>query len=70
MPCGHIADITLATALTYDFGIYKSSTYTGTKIPTFEQFIILCYEVKSDWVDKDISGFTTDSLNIAEISEN
>lgn len=26
----------------YDFGIYKGEEYAGTKIPTFEEFLILC----------------------------
>lgn len=38
----NIADITYAQALTYDFGIYKSSAYAGTTIPTFEEFLALC----------------------------
>lgn len=38
----NIADITYEQALSYDFGIWKSADYAGTKIPTFEQFIKLC----------------------------
>ena len=38
----YIADITYAQALTYDFGIYKGAQFAGTKIMTFEEFIILC----------------------------
>lgn len=38
----NIADITYEQALTYDFGIWKSPNYAGVKIPTFEQFVILC----------------------------
>ena len=37
-----ISSITLATALTYDFGAYCSDDYKGTKIATFEEFIGLC----------------------------
>lgn len=37
-----IHDITYNQALSYDFGIYKGSSYAGTKIPTFEQFMGLC----------------------------
>lgn len=40
-----INDITYDEALTYDFGIWKGSTYAGTKIPTFEEFIILCKRI-------------------------
>lgn len=38
----NIADITYEQALTYDFGIWKGEQYAGTKIPTLEEFIILC----------------------------
>lgn len=38
----NIGSITYEEALEYDFGIYKSSDYAGTKIPKFEDFIILC----------------------------
>lgn len=38
----NIIDITYETALAYDFGIYKDPKYAGTKIPTLEEFILLC----------------------------
>lgn len=38
----NIYDITYEQALEYDFGIYKGQAYAGTKIPTLEQFILLC----------------------------
>lgn len=38
----NINDITYEQALQYDFGIYKSDSYAGTKIPTLAQFIGLC----------------------------
>jgi len=38
----NIADITYEQALTYDFGIHRGTQFAGTKIPTFEEFIILC----------------------------
>lgn len=38
----NIGDITYEQALQYDFGIWKSPAYAGTKIPTFEEFITLC----------------------------
>lgn len=41
----NISEITYADALSYDFGIYKSSDYAGTKIPTFEEFITLCRHI-------------------------
>lgn len=39
---GNIADMTLAQARTYDFGSWKSPEYAGTKIPTFEEFLLFC----------------------------
>lgn len=41
----NIADITYEQALTYDFGVWKSPIYQGTKIPTLEQFIKLCKDL-------------------------
>lgn len=41
----NIADITYSEALDYDFGIWKSVSYAGTKIPTFEEFIKLCKQI-------------------------
>ena len=41
----NISSITYEQALTYDFGIWKSSEYAGTKIPTFEEFLILCRNI-------------------------
>ena len=40
-----IDEITYEQALTYDFGIYKGANYAGTKIATFEDFIILCKQI-------------------------
>lgn len=41
----NIADITYAQALTYDFGIWKESAYAGTRIPTLEEFVVLCRNI-------------------------
>lgn len=38
----NINSITLEQARVYDFGIYKSEDFIGEKIPTFQEFIILC----------------------------
>lgn len=38
----NIVDITYAQSQEYDFGIYKGSAFAGTKIPRFEDFILLC----------------------------
>lgn len=39
---GAVADYTLAELKALDFGAWKSTKWTGTKILTFEEFIILC----------------------------
>lgn len=37
-----INSITYEQALEYDYGIFMGSNYAGTKIPTFEEFIVAC----------------------------
>ena len=39
---GNIAEMTLETARTLDFGSWKSADYAGEQIPTFEEFVLLC----------------------------
>ena len=39
---GEINSMTYAQARELDFGSWKSSAYTGTKIPSFEEFLLLC----------------------------
>lgn len=59
-----INDITYNQALDYDFGIYKSSEYAGTKIPTLRQFMVLCrglglhpyLDLKSGFTQAQIEG--------------
>lgn len=43
---GNISEITYDELLQYDFGSWKNTDYTGTKIPTFEEFIALCAELE------------------------
>lgn len=38
----YIRNITYEQALEYDFGIWKSAEYAGTKIPTLQEFIKFC----------------------------
>ncbi len=42
---GNIADMTYAQVSQYDFGSWKSEAYAGTKIPTFDEFILFCRNV-------------------------
>ena len=41
-----INDITYEQALAYDFGIWKGKEFQGTKIPTFEEFLQLCRDLR------------------------
>lgn len=42
---GNINDLTFAQVRQYDFGSWKSSEYSGTTIPSFEEFITLCRNI-------------------------
>lgn len=42
---GNISSMTYADVSKYDFGSWKASKYAGTRIPTFEEFIILCKRI-------------------------
>lgn len=64
----NIASITYAQALEYDFGIAVSSTYAGTKIPTFEQFIVFCRN-KGLFPYIEISGGSFTSAQVLSLVE-
>ena len=59
-----ISRITYEEALTYDFGIWKSDEYKGTKIPTFEEFLQLCKRLDLDpYIElKAYRGYTPDQV--------
>ena len=42
---GNISELTFEQVRAYDFGSWKSSKYTGEKIPTFEEFVTLCRNI-------------------------
>lgn len=42
---GSISAMTYAEASKYDYGSWKNTKYTGTRIPTFEEFIVLCKRI-------------------------
>lgn len=42
---GNINDLTFAQVRTYDFGSWKDPKYAGTKIPTLEEFLLLCKRI-------------------------
>lgn len=67
---GAISSMTLATAKSYDFGSWKNIKYRGTKIPTFEEFIILCRNLGlHPYIElKNTTAFTDAQLqNIVDI---
>ena len=39
-----IGSITYEEALAYDFGVLKGEEFAGTKLPTFDAFLVLCRE--------------------------
>lgn len=65
----NINDITYAEALNYDFGIWKSSEYAGTKIPTLQEFITLCRAIGlRPYLELKTSGYTQqDITNVVNI---
>lgn len=60
----NISDITYAQALEYDFGIWKNAIYAGTKIPTLEQFLVLC---KNIGINPYVEIKTTETYTEAQI---
>jgi glycerophosphoryl diester phosphodiesterase len=42
---GNIANMTFESVRALDFGSWKSEEYAGEKIPTFEEFIVLCKHI-------------------------
>lgn len=43
---GKICDLTFEEVRSFDFGSWKSEKYAGEKIPSFEEFLRLCVELK------------------------
>lgn len=41
----NIKDLTFNSVRGFDFGSWKSDKYTGEKIPSFEEFILLCKNI-------------------------
>ena len=42
---GSVGSLTYEQLLQYDFGSWKSEAYAGTKIPTLEEFALLCRKI-------------------------
>jgi len=62
---GNIADMTYAQVSELDFGSWKSSTYTGTKIPTLEEFIIFCKNTNIYPYLEMTAQYTTEQIKVA-----
>lgn len=68
----NITDITYEQALQYDFGIWKGSQYSGTKIPTLVEFCELCHKAGLyAYIEiKNSALFTQESIeNLLDIVE-
>jgi glycerophosphoryl diester phosphodiesterase len=62
---GNIADMTYAQARELDFGSWKSADYAGTKIPSFEEFIVFCRNVKAfPYCEVSFTSFTETQAEI------
>lgn len=56
---GNIWQMTFDQVRQYDFGSWKSAEYTGTQIPSFEEFITLCRDiVLHPYIELKASGMT------------
>ena len=65
-----VSSLNLPTLLNnYDFGIYFSDEYAGTKIPTFEELIIWC-KSKNCYLHIDLLGGAIDTTTKLEILYN
>lgn len=61
----NISDITFSQSQAYDFGIWKSPVYAGTKIPKFEDFIKYCkYAGLKPYVEIKTSNITEAKVRI------
>jgi glycerophosphoryl diester phosphodiesterase len=70
---GRVSNLTYNQLLQYDFGNWKSSEYAGTKIPTFEEFIVLCKNIglHPNIELKDNGNYTQEQiLEIVDIVKN
>lgn len=61
---GTITSMTLATLKTYDFGAWKSTTYAGTRIPTFEEHLLACKKYGLKLVIDHLAGDTQTHIQI------
>ena len=63
---GELNSLTLEQVRQYDFGSWKHSKYTDTKIPTFEEFILHCKKINlHPYIEiKDNSEITEERMRI------
>ena len=62
---GNIADLTYSQVSSYDFGSWKGSQFTGTKIPTLEELckFVKLYDIKV-YLELKQSSYTSAQINI------
>jgi hypothetical protein len=59
----NIADITLAQADEYDFGIYRGSEFAGTKIMRIPEFLMFCKTYNCKCILEIKADLTTEEIN-------
>lgn len=63
----YVSDSTYTELLNYDFGIWKSAAYAGTKIPTLEETVNFCRKVGLKMA-VELKGDTVSPQNLALIT--
>lgn len=67
----NISAITYEQALTYDFGIYKGASFSGTKIAKFEDFILLCKQLAlHPYIELKTGMTNAQIINLVDIVRN
>ena len=60
---GKVNDFTYTELLNYDFGSWFDSKFTGTKIPTLEEFLIFCkYTGVHPYIELKYGGMTNENI--------
>lgn len=65
---GDISTMTYAQASKYDYGSWRGTQYTGTKLPTFEEFVSFCRNTGvHPYIELKYNLTTTDIANLVNI---
>lgn len=60
---GYLTDYTYEELKQFDFGGWKSDTYAGTQIPTFEDFLLICRELSLKPYVEIKAGLTSENVS-------